>query len=127
VSIIGSARATADKLGAAHRRQLLGAQPRHLRFGPSSIAVANGEVDILAREVDALVTRGHSEVDLRMALGEPAKPTDEARSQSSTTSRPSSPSLRLNHLSNTERAMLMGGACAKAYGWSPKETRSWPG
>jgi hypothetical protein len=24
-------------------------------------------------------------------------------------------------LSDTERAMLMGGACAKAYGWSPKK------
>ena len=39
--------------------------------------MANGEVDIFAREVDALVARGHAEVDLRMALGEPAKPTDE--------------------------------------------------
>jgi hypothetical protein len=94
VSIIGSARATADKLGVAHRKQLLDAKPLHLQFGPSSIVMANGEVDILAREVDALVTRGHA-VDLRMALGEPAKPTDEARSQSSTTNRPSSPSLRL--------------------------------
>ena len=25
------------------------------------------------------------------------------------------------HLSDTERATLMGGACAKAYGWSPKK------
>jgi hypothetical protein len=24
-------------------------------------------------------------------------------------------------LSDTERAMLMGGACTKAYGWSPKK------
>ena len=24
-------------------------------------------------------------------------------------------------LSEGERAMLMGGACAKAYGWSPKK------
>lgn len=24
-------------------------------------------------------------------------------------------------LSETERAMLMGGGCAKAYGWSPKK------
>ena len=39
--------------------------------------MANGEVDIFAREVDALVARGHAEVDLRMALGEPAEPTDE--------------------------------------------------
>ena len=39
--------------------------------------MANGKIDILARKVDALVARGHSEVDFRMALGEPAKPTDE--------------------------------------------------
>jgi hypothetical protein len=25
-------------------------------------------------------------------------------------------------LSDAERALLMGGACAKAYGWSPKKT-----
>jgi predicted TIM-barrel fold metal-dependent hydrolase len=27
-----------------------------------------------------------------------------------------------NRLSDAERALLMGGACAKAYGWSPKKT-----
>jgi hypothetical protein len=26
-----------------------------------------------------------------------------------------------DRLSDSERAMLMGGACAKAYGWSPKK------
>jgi hypothetical protein len=30
------------------------------------------------------------------------------------------PFLRTGRLSGSERAMLMGGACAKAYGWSPK-------
>ena len=29
------------------------------------------------------------------------------------------PFLEAKHLSASERAMLMGGACAKAYGWSP--------
>ena len=29
------------------------------------------------------------------------------------------PFLRIDRLSDSERAMLMGGACAKAYGWSP--------
>lgn len=29
------------------------------------------------------------------------------------------PFLETKHLSDSERAMLMGGACAKAYGWSP--------
>jgi L-fuconolactonase len=31
------------------------------------------------------------------------------------------PFLATDRLSDTERAMLMGGACAKAYGWSPKQ------
>ncbi|MEN3379901.1 MAG: L-fuconolactonase [Hyphomicrobiales bacterium] len=31
------------------------------------------------------------------------------------------PFLKTDLLSDTERAMLMGGACAKAYGWSPKK------
>ena len=31
------------------------------------------------------------------------------------------PFRRTNRLSESERAMLMGGACAKAYGWSPKK------
>jgi L-fuconolactonase len=30
------------------------------------------------------------------------------------------PFLRTDRLSESERAMLMGGACQKAYGWSPK-------
>jgi len=31
------------------------------------------------------------------------------------------PFRRTDRLSNSERAMLMGGACARAYGWSPKK------
>jgi len=31
------------------------------------------------------------------------------------------PFLKADRLSDTERATLMGGACAKAYGWSPKK------
>jgi hypothetical protein len=31
------------------------------------------------------------------------------------------PFRRTDRLSDSERAMLMGGACAKAYGWSPKK------
>src|ERR1700747_3460286 len=30
------------------------------------------------------------------------------------------PSRKTDRLNDSERAMLMGGACAKAYGWSPK-------
>ena len=32
------------------------------------------------------------------------------------------PFLETDRLSNSERAMLMGGASAKAYGWSPKRS-----
>ena len=31
------------------------------------------------------------------------------------------PFIGTDRLSESERAMLMGGACAKAYGWSPKK------
>jgi hypothetical protein len=31
------------------------------------------------------------------------------------------PFLETDRLSDSERAMLMGGACAKAYRWSPKK------
>jgi L-fuconolactonase len=31
------------------------------------------------------------------------------------------PRTDADRLSDGERAMLMGGACAKAYGWSPKK------
>ncbi len=31
------------------------------------------------------------------------------------------PFVKTTRLSDSERAMLMGGACAKAYGWSPKK------
>jgi predicted TIM-barrel fold metal-dependent hydrolase len=31
------------------------------------------------------------------------------------------PFLKTSRLSDSERAMLMGGACSKAYGWSPKK------
>jgi hypothetical protein len=34
------------------------------------------------------------------------------------------PFRQTKRLSDSERAMLMGGACAKAYGWSPKKGES---
>jgi predicted TIM-barrel fold metal-dependent hydrolase len=36
------------------------------------------------------------------------------------------PFLETDRLNDTERAMLMGGACAKAYGWSPKKDLAAP-
>jgi hypothetical protein len=32
------------------------------------------------------------------------------------------PFRQTDRLSDSERAMLMGGACAKAYGWTPKKS-----
>ena len=32
------------------------------------------------------------------------------------------PFLKTDRLSDSERTMLMSGACAKAYGWSPKKS-----
>jgi hypothetical protein len=34
------------------------------------------------------------------------------------------PFLKTSLLSDAERATLMSGACAKAYGWSPKDSTS---
>ena len=34
------------------------------------------------------------------------------------------PFLKTDRLTESERAMLMGGACAKAYGWSPKKRQA---
>jgi L-fuconolactonase len=34
---------------------------------------------------------------------------------------PVEPFRRTKRLSDSERAMLMGGACAKAYRWTPKK------
>jgi L-fuconolactonase len=34
------------------------------------------------------------------------------------------PFLKTDRLSETEQAMLMDGACAKVYGWSPKKPTS---
>jgi hypothetical protein len=69
--------AAADKFGAAHRKQLLRTKPLHLQLKPSPIAVANGEVDILAREIDTRVSCRHPEIDLRMCLGEAPEAIDE--------------------------------------------------
>jgi hypothetical protein len=37
------------------------------------------------------------------------------------------PFRQTDRLSDSERAMLMGGACVKAYGWSPSKARSTSG
>jgi hypothetical protein len=44
---------------AAHRKHLLGAQARDMQAGGRSVAVANGDVDVLAREVDMVQGRAH--------------------------------------------------------------------
>jgi L-fuconolactonase len=39
--------------------------------------------------------------------------------QAVATNNPLEPFRQTDRLSDSERAMLMGGACAKVYGWSP--------
>ena len=47
-------------------------QPR-----PAPVAVADREIDILAREVDVVQRRAHAQVNARMQFGETAKPMHE--------------------------------------------------
>src|SRR5262249_55232123 len=53
---------------AAHRKQLFAAQPRHVQSRPVAVAVADGEIDILAREIDVMHGRGNPQVNRRMRL-----------------------------------------------------------
>jgi hypothetical protein len=46
--------AAVEKLRTADRKQLLRAEPGHMKAGIGSVAVANGEIDVLAREVDVM-------------------------------------------------------------------------
>src|SRR5262249_13214308 len=65
-----------EKLRTANRKQLLRAETGHLQAGVGSVAMANGEVDVLAREVDVLHGRADSQINLRMGLGETAQAMD---------------------------------------------------
>src|SRR6516225_10729561 len=56
---------------------MLGAQPRHLQSWPMSISVANRDVHVFTCEVDMMHRGGYPKVNLRMSLGEVAKPVDQ--------------------------------------------------
>ena len=59
---------------AAHREQLLAAEPRHVQPGPVPVAVPDRQVDVLAREVDVMQRRRHPQLDLGIGLREAAEP-----------------------------------------------------
>jgi len=64
-------------LGLQTGKQLLRAETGHVEAGVGSIAVANGKIDVLTREVDVLHGRADPQIDLGMGLGETAQPMDE--------------------------------------------------
>ena len=64
---LGEPIAPGEQLGAADREQLLGAQARDIEAGPVAVAVAHGEIDVLAREVDVMQRRRDPQIDARDA------------------------------------------------------------
>ena len=66
--------AASNQLRTADRKQLLGAKTGGVRARSISIAVANGEIDILAREVNVVGLSADPEIDFGMDLGEAAEP-----------------------------------------------------
>jgi hypothetical protein len=64
VEIGGRAQAVAaiEKLRTADRKHLLRAEPGHVQSGLGSVAVANGKIDVLAREVDVLQGRADPQI-----------------------------------------------------------------
>ena len=69
--------ATLEQLRAADGKQLLGAEPRDVKPGLISVAVTNGQVDVLAREVDMMQRGADPEIDLGVGLGETPQPMHE--------------------------------------------------
>ena len=63
-------RAGAQQFRAAHRKQLLGAETRHVHSRPLSIAMADCQVDVFAREIDMLHRRADPQIDFGMRFGE---------------------------------------------------------
>ena len=70
-------RLRAHELGAADRKQLLGAKPHGAEPGPIAVTVSNREVNLLTHEVDLMHGRGHTQIDVGMGLGKPTEPMHE--------------------------------------------------
>ena len=66
-----------QQLWTANREQLLRAQAHGLEARPVAVAVTDGEIDVLAREVDVMQRRRNPQVDLGVRLGEAAEPVHE--------------------------------------------------
>ncbi len=64
---------TAQQLGAAHREQLLGAEPRNVEPWRCAVAVPDRDIDILAREIDVVKRGAYPEVDRWVDLSKAAK------------------------------------------------------
>ena len=67
----------ASSFGLHTGKQVFGAQADNIKAGPIAVAVANGEIDILAREVDMMQGGGHAQVDARMLFGKAAEAVDQ--------------------------------------------------
>ena len=76
VEIGGRAQAVAavDKLGTADWKELLRAETGHVQAGVGAVAVANGQIDVLACEVDVMQRRADPQINLGVGLGEAAPP-----------------------------------------------------
>jgi hypothetical protein len=66
-----------EQLGTAHREELLCAEARDIKARPVAVTMSHGKVDILAREVDMMQRRRHTQIDARMFLGEAAQAVDQ--------------------------------------------------
>ncbi len=74
---LADALSSSEQLGAANRKQLLGAQAGDVQPGPTAIPVPYGKIDVLPGEVDVMQGGGDAQVDAGMRLGKPAKSVDE--------------------------------------------------
>src|SRR5262245_16943863 len=69
--------AAIEKLRTADRKKFLRRKTSDVQSGSDSVAVANGKIDVLPREVDVMRCRADPEVDLGMSLGEPVQSMNE--------------------------------------------------
>jgi len=71
---LAEAVASGQQFRAAHGKQLLLTKSHGVETGPVAIAVTNGKVHFLAREIHVMQRCGNAQVYLRMGLGKMAEP-----------------------------------------------------
>jgi hypothetical protein len=69
--------AAAEQLRTADRKKLLGTEAGDVQSRCGAVAVTNGEVDVLAREVHMMKRRAYPQIDLGMGLDEAAQPMNQ--------------------------------------------------